>query len=119
MVLLPAIVLGVAISAPFSPSWAASTVFGTITNGILLDDGNSGYPAPLTLINTGYINAGTNLYRGAAVYGSLSGSTLRVTNNGRIKIGAAGNGIDFAAGTSATLTNNGTDGGAVETSCLI
>jgi hypothetical protein len=52
-----------------------SAISATITNGI---EFGIDYPSPLTITSTGFINAGTNGYRGAAIYAGAATALLLV-----------------------------------------
>src|SRR5579871_3113458 len=87
-----------------------STITTTINTGIEL--GNS-YASPLTVASTGFINAGTSGYNGAAIYAAAA-AALTLVNDGLISIAGTGIGVLEGVTNGLTVDNAGTiaSGGA-------
>ena len=87
-----------------------SSISTTINNGIEL---GIAYASPLTITASGFVNAGTSGYHGAAVYAAAA-AVLALVNQGRISI--AGTGVAVFEGTDQrlTLNNSGTIGAVAD-----
>ena len=81
-----------------------SSISNTINNGIEL---GISYPSPLTITNSGIINAGTNGFNGAAVYAAAAQS-LELDNDGRIFAAGTVVGVHEGSDQGLTVTNTGT-----------
>jgi hypothetical protein len=82
-----------------------STISTTKYNGIQL---GTSYASPLTISSTGFINAGTNGYNGAAVYAAAAAQSLALYNEGRIVAAGTVQGVHEGVDLGLLISNTGT-----------